>query len=40
VPWLTVSSALAELARLSKDARPNQQNQLAELKRFFEGMGR
>jgi exodeoxyribonuclease-1 len=40
VPWLTVSSALAELAGLSKDTGPNQQNQLAELKRFFEGLGR
>jgi exodeoxyribonuclease-1 len=40
VPWLTVSSALAELAGLSNDTRPNQQNKLAELKRFFEGLGR
>jgi exodeoxyribonuclease-1 len=40
VPWLTVSSALAELAKLTNDATPDQQYHLLEMQRFFEGPGR
>jgi exodeoxyribonuclease-1 len=40
VPWLTVSSALVELAELAKEADPDQQRQLAELEPLFMGLGR
>ncbi len=40
VPWMTVASALEELAGLSKDALPAQQAQLADLERFLNGLGR
>jgi len=40
VPWLNVSSALKELAELSKDAMPAQQAQLADLQRFLNNLGR
>ena len=40
VPWMTVASALEELADVSQDATPDQQAQLADLERFLNGLGR
>jgi exodeoxyribonuclease-1 len=40
VPWMTVASALEELANESQDATPAQQAQLADLERFLNGLGR
>jgi len=40
VPWMTVASALEELADASQDATPAQQAQLADLERFLKGLGR
>ena len=40
VPWMTVASALEELANESQDATPAQQEQLADLERFLNGLGR
>jgi exodeoxyribonuclease I len=40
VPWMTVASAIEELADKSQDATPAQQEQLADLKRFLNGLGR
>ena len=40
VPWMTVVSALAELAEVSQDATPAQKAQLADLERFLNGLGR
>jgi exodeoxyribonuclease-1 len=40
VPWMTVASALEELAEKSQDAMPVQQAQLADLERFLKGLGR
>jgi exodeoxyribonuclease-1 len=40
VPWMTVASALEELADVSQDATPAQQAQLADLERFLNGLGR
>jgi exodeoxyribonuclease-1 len=40
VPWMTVASALEELAEVSQDAMPAQQAQLADLERFLNGLGR
>jgi exodeoxyribonuclease-1 len=40
VPWMTVSSAIEELADESQDAAPAQQAQLADLEHFLNGLGR
>src|SRR5664279_1316800 len=40
VPWMTVASALEELADVSQDATPAQQAQLADLEHFLNGLGR
>ena len=40
VPWMTVASALEELANVSQDATPAQQAQLEDLERFLNGLGR
>jgi exodeoxyribonuclease I len=40
VPWMTVASALEELADVSQDATPARQAQLADLERFLNGLGR
>ena len=40
VPWMTVASAIEELADKSQDATPAQQAQLADLERFLNGLGR
>jgi exodeoxyribonuclease-1 len=40
VPWMTVASAIEELADESQDATPAQQAQLADLERFLNGLGR
>ena len=40
VPWMTVASALEELAKLSEDATPTQQAQLVDIQHFLNGMGR
>jgi exodeoxyribonuclease-1 len=40
VPWLTVSTALEELAMLPKNVGSNHQNQLLELERFLKKLGR
>ena len=38
VPWMTVASALAELAEVSQDATSAQKAQLADLERFLNGL--
>ena len=40
VPWMTVASAIEELADESQDATPAQQAQLADLESFLNGLGR
>ena len=40
VPWMTVSSAMEELADKSQDATPAQRAQLADLERFLNVLGR
>ena len=40
VPWMTVASALEELADVSQDATPAQQAQFADLERFLNDLGR
>jgi exodeoxyribonuclease-1 len=39
VPWMTVSSALEELADLTEDATSTRQTQLTDLQRFLKGLG-